>query len=85
MSRLKACGQPIATIKAVHSGPSAAKASTDDAGGLICLANGARIMLTANLWVEVGLVNGAMGIVKAICYTSGGPLHLPLATCNDSI
>ncbi len=36
-------------------------------------------MLTSNLWVEVGLVNGAMGTVEAICYRSGGPPDLPLA------
>ena len=35
-------------------------------------------MLTSNLWVDVGLVNGAMGIVEAICYRSGGPPDLPL-------
>ena len=36
-------------------------------------------MLSSNLWVEAGLVNGAMGTVKAICYNSGGPPHLPIA------
>ena len=41
VAQLQASGQPIATIKAVHSGPNAAKAPADDAGGLeavICLA-----------------------------------------------
>ena len=33
----------------------------------------------SNLWVEAGLVNGAMGTVKAVCYNSGGPPHLPTA------
>ena len=36
-------------------------------------------MLTANLWVEAGLVNGAIGNVVSICYQSGGPPDLPLA------
>ena len=37
-------------------------------------------MLTANLWVDMGLVNGAMGTVVAICYSNGGiPPHLPVA------
>ena len=82
VNKLKANGQPIATIKAVHSGVNAASASCDEASGLepiISLAHGAQVMLTSNLWVETGLVNGAMGTVVAICYLSGGPPELPLA------
>ena len=82
VAQLHASGQPIATIKAVHTGANAAKASADDAGGLeavICLAKSARVMLTSNLWVDVGLVNGAMGTIQAICYRSGGPPDLPIA------
>ena len=36
-------------------------------------------MLITNLWVEVGLVNGAVGTVISICYERGGPPDLPLA------
>ena len=37
-------------------------------------------MLTANLWTEVGLANGAMGTVVAICYKSGQvPPQLPVS------
>ena len=83
VARLRASAHPVATIKAVHSGPSAAKASSEDAGGLeaiICLACGARVMLTANLWVDMGLVNGAMGTVEAICYRQNeAPPNLPIA------
>ena len=79
---VRANGQPIANIKAIHTGLNASKASPDDAAGLeptICIAHGARVMLTANLWVDVGLVNGAMGTVVAICYRNGGPPDLPTA------
>ena len=83
VSKLHAVGQPIATIKAVHTGPNAANASSDDASGLeaiICLAVGARVMLSCNLWVNMGLVNGAMGTIKAICYHNGAaPPDLPVA------
>ena len=82
VAQLQTSGQPIATIKAVHTGANAAKAPADDAGGLeavICLAHSARVMLNSNLWVDVGLVNGAMGTVQAICYRTGGPPDLPIA------
>ena len=81
-AKLRNNGEPIATIKAVHTGPNANKASSEDASGLqpvICLAHGVRVMLTSNLWTDAGLVNGAMGTVQAICYQSGGPPSLPVA------
>ena len=42
-------------------------------------------MLTSNIWVEMGLVNGAMGVVEAIYYTNGAPPDLPVAVmiCFD--
>ena len=83
INKLHACGQPVATIKAVHTGANASKASVDDAGGLypvVCLARGARVMLSSNLWVEMGLVNGAIGTIQAICYSEGtAPPDLPVA------
>ncbi len=79
--RLLTGDHPVAQIKAVHSGPNADKANTDDAGGLeavLCIAQGARVMLTANLWADAGLVNGAKATVQSICYQSGGPPALPI-------
>ena len=74
VSQNRASSQPIATIKAVHTGANASKAPA-----VICLARSARVMLTSNLWVDVGLVNRAMGTIRAICYRSGGPPDLPIS------
>ena len=82
LCKLRACGQPVAEIMAVHTGPRAHQASADEAGGLqpvVHLPHGARVMLTSNLWVEMGLVNGAIGTAVAICYQQGGPPDLPVA------
>ncbi len=62
VAKLCSIGHPVAVIKAVHSRPGASKVSCDDAGRLepvVCLAEGARVMLTANLCVQAGLVNRA--------------------------
>uniref|UniRef100_A0A1X7UJP8 ATP-dependent DNA helicase n=1 Tax=Amphimedon queenslandica TaxID=400682 RepID=A0A1X7UJP8_AMPQE len=82
VAMLHECGHPIATIKAVHTGANAAKVPPDDAGGLepfVILARTARVMLTSKLWVEVQLVNGAMGTVEAICYKRDKPPIIPVA------
>lgn len=82
LMKLKDINRPIAIIKAVHSGPNAQRATSDDAGGLDPvghLATTARVMLIANLWVEAGLVNGTLGTVVSICYQSGAPPDLSLA------
>ncbi len=35
-------------------------------------ADGARVLLTVNLWVEAGLMNGAAGVVKGFMWPEGG-------------
>ena len=59
------------------------KISADEMSGLqpvLYLARDARIMLTMNLWPDVGLCNGATGVVKHIIYQAGhGPPSLPIS------
>lgn len=81
MVKLKSLNQPIATIKARHSG-GAQTLSSDEMGGLepvIYLAKGAKVMLTMNIWTEVGLCNGALGNVLDFVYADGqNPPTLPI-------
>ena len=82
-SKLRASDYSVATIKASNSSADACKASVDDTNQLepvVNIAHAARVMLTINLWVKVGLVNFAIGTVIAICYMDGqNPLQLPVA------
>lgn len=78
--KLSSLGTPIATIKAIHSSPTAAAADAGDLCPVVFLAKGARVMLTANLWQQVGLCNGAAGTVYDIVYQEGhAPPYLPIA------
>ena len=74
---------PVAAINAVHSSPVAAATKAEDAGELlpvVFLAKCARVMLTANLWPEVGLCNGATGTIQDFIYQEQhAPPDLPIA------
>ena len=71
------------SIKAKHNNSYASKLSSEEFGGLeplIHLCVGAKVMLTRNLWVEKGLCNGAMGVVKDIIFKHDQqPPTLPIA------
>ena len=41
----------------------------------LLLCEGARVLLTQNLWVEAGLMNGAMGEFKGYMWPEGGDPH----------
>ena len=63
--------KPVARVSAVHTGANARRASADTAEGLerdLYLAKGAKVMLTKNLYQQVGLVNGIRGEVVELVY-----------------
>lgn len=69
--KLSELQQPIARINPVHSSPAAKKICPEDMSGLepvIFLAKGGHIMLTMNLWTDVGFCNGATGVVLDFIY-----------------
>lgn len=75
---------PVARIRATHTGPAEArKAPSDKCQGLsasLDLCVGAKVRLRNSIWVEQGLVNGALGYVHAMpCEGGVRPPHLPFA------
>ena len=77
---VRALGTPVVKCAATLNCATARRAPADAASGLktvLFLAKGAKVMLTKNLWQEVGLVNGIRGEVVEIVYTEGAPAPLP--------
>ena len=80
--KLQYLGSPVARISALPSGRNAKNATSDDADGLdavMCFARGAPVTLTCNLWKEVGMCNGATGVVEALFYPDRPPPCPPIA------
>jgi len=76
-------GLPIAEIKSKINPRTASKLSSEQFGGLenqIYLAKGAKVMLSRNLWSDVGLCNGSLCTVKDIIFQDNQlPPSLPIA------
>jgi hypothetical protein len=73
-SKLRDLNVPVVNVVASHTGHAkAAEVSTEEAGNLqpvLSLSINAKVMLTENIWVTQGLVNGCISIVCDIVWGS---------------
>ena len=83
LKQLHSLKTPVARINAIHSCNEAAKISPEHACGLhsvLLLATQAHVMLTVNIWQQVGLCNGAPGTIHQFLYQADHkPPYLPIA------
>ncbi|RXK41116.1 hypothetical protein M231_01519 [Tremella mesenterica] len=66
--------QPVLRISARNTGPGSRDASEDQAEGLpktLFLMEGAKVMITRNVWTKQGLTNGTTGTIAAIGFAPG--------------
>ena len=85
--------KPIAPLKAYHDKPKGYKdmpdqMDADDFRGIqneLLVCEGARVLLTQNLWVEAGLMNGALGHVVGYMWPEGGNPHSTKATLRSPL
>lgn len=87
LQKLQSLHTPIARINAIYCDTAASSANPNDAGGLhpiLFLATHSRVMLTAKIWQEVGLCNGASGVIRHFLYEANHrPPDLPVAIIVD--
>jgi hypothetical protein len=83
-NRLRDIREPILRVYSTDTGKKAGQASEEDAAGLekhfnVCISG--KMMLTRNLWVERGLCNGTIGIVRDIVWKLGQDVKKERPVC----
>jgi len=60
--------QPVVVIKSVNTGVSAQKVTPNQCDTIqnLTLYIGAKVILTQNIWVKLGLINGTTGIIEDV-------------------
>ena len=91
-SMLKLLNQPVAHCYAAEKRQlETSQPKNDQLSKKILLCIDQRVILRSNLWVGAGLINGSLGIVRAIVYSPGcTPPELPSfeigrASCRERV